>query len=49
MNGAIPPLPQYSFMAWSSIKAQGKFYLHLLFEELSYRSGAFIGLRWGIS
>jgi hypothetical protein len=28
MRGAIPPLPQYAFMAWCSIKkAQGQLYL----------------------
>jgi hypothetical protein len=25
--GSLPPLPQYVFMAWCSIKAQGQFYL----------------------
>jgi hypothetical protein len=24
MNGAIPLLPQYAFMAWCSVKAQGQ-------------------------
>jgi len=24
MGGAIPPLPQYAFMAWRSVKAQGQ-------------------------
>jgi hypothetical protein len=27
MSGAVPPLPQYAFMAWSSVKAQGQLYL----------------------
>jgi hypothetical protein len=27
MSGAIPPLPQYAFMAWYSVKAQG-LYIH---------------------
>jgi hypothetical protein len=27
MSGAIPPLPQYAFMAWSLVKAQGQLYL----------------------
>jgi hypothetical protein len=27
MRGAIPPFPQYAFMAWCSVKAQGKLYL----------------------
>jgi len=28
MNGAILPLPQYAFMAWCSVKAQGQLYLY---------------------
>jgi len=34
MSGAIPPLPQYAFMAWRSVtkkKAQGQLYLYLTF------------------
>jgi hypothetical protein len=27
MRGAVPPLPQYAFVAWCSIKAQGQLYL----------------------
>jgi hypothetical protein len=30
MSGAIPRLPQYVFMAWCSVKAQGQLYLLLL-------------------
>jgi len=29
MGGAISPLPQYSFIAWRSDKAQGQLYLTL--------------------
>jgi hypothetical protein len=29
MSGAIPPLLQYVFMAWCSVKAQGQLYLYL--------------------
>jgi len=29
MSGAIPSLPQYVFMAWCSVKAQGQLYLTL--------------------
>jgi hypothetical protein len=30
MRGAIPPLPQYVFMAWCSVKeAQGQLYFYL--------------------
>jgi hypothetical protein len=28
MSGAIPPLPQYAFMVWCSVKAQGQLYLY---------------------
>jgi len=27
MSGAINPRPQYAFMAWCLVKAQGEFYL----------------------
>jgi hypothetical protein len=30
MRGAMTPLPQYAFMAWCSVKAQGQLYLYLL-------------------
>jgi hypothetical protein len=32
MHGAIPPLPQYDFLAWCSVKkkAHRQIYLHLL-------------------
>jgi hypothetical protein len=29
MSGAIPPLPQYAFMAWCLVKAQGQLELYL--------------------
>jgi hypothetical protein len=29
MSGAIHPLPQYTFMAWCLVKAQGQLYLYL--------------------
>jgi hypothetical protein len=29
MSGAIHPLPQYAFMAWCLVKAQGQLYLYL--------------------
>jgi hypothetical protein len=36
MRGAIPSLPQYAFMAWCSVKAQGQLFLCLLpFNEES--------------
>jgi hypothetical protein len=30
MSGAIPALPQYPFMAWCTVKAQGHLYLYLI-------------------
>jgi hypothetical protein len=32
MSGAIPPLPQYAFMAWCLVKAQGQTYLFYLYN-----------------
>jgi len=29
MSGAIHPFPQYAFMAWCLVKAQGQLYLYL--------------------
>jgi hypothetical protein len=29
MSGAIPPIHQYAFMAWCSVKAQGQIYLYI--------------------
>jgi len=29
MSGAIPPLPQYAFVTWCSVKAQGQLHFHL--------------------
>jgi hypothetical protein len=41
MSGAIPPLPQYAFMAWYSVKAQGQLYLYLTCETTElYRTGS---------
>jgi len=33
-RGAIPPLLQYAFMGWCSVKAWRQLYLHLLKEDL---------------
>jgi hypothetical protein len=30
MSGAIPPLTQYSFIAWCSVTLQGQLYLYYL-------------------
>jgi hypothetical protein len=34
-HGDIPVLPQYAFMAWRSVKAQGQFYLYLYLTKLN--------------
>jgi hypothetical protein len=34
MNGSIPPLPQYAFMAWCSVKAQEQLYLLQSYNSL---------------
>jgi hypothetical protein len=37
MSGAISPLPQYAFMAWCSVKAQGQLYLlPYLYRQLPF-------------
>jgi hypothetical protein len=33
MSGAIPPLPQYAFMVWCLVKAQGQLYLYLFLRQ----------------
>jgi hypothetical protein len=36
MSGAIPPFPQYAFMAWCSVKkAQGKLYLFIWEDRIN--------------
>jgi hypothetical protein len=35
MSGAVPPLPQYAFMAWCSVKAQGQLYIYLTLPYLT--------------
>jgi hypothetical protein len=30
MSGAIPPLPQYAFMTWCPVTAQGQLYLLII-------------------
>jgi hypothetical protein len=39
MSGAIPPLPQYAFMAWLSVKAQGQIYLYIYRDAIWERDG----------
>jgi hypothetical protein len=33
MSGAIPPFPQYAFMAWCSVKSLGQLYFYLYFTN----------------
>jgi hypothetical protein len=42
MNGAIPPLPQYSFMAWCSVKAQGQLLCSFHLPHLVHATARFI-------
>jgi hypothetical protein len=35
MNGVIPPHPQYAFMAWCSVEAQGQLYLFTFYLQVS--------------
>jgi hypothetical protein len=38
MSGAIPPLPQYAFMAWCSVKAQAeKETAHEKIQKIQYK------------
>jgi len=34
MSGAMPPLPQYAFMAWCSVKAQGQIGLNFTLRKI---------------
>jgi hypothetical protein len=34
MSGAIHPLPQYAFIAWCSVKAQGQLYLYFYMGQV---------------
>jgi hypothetical protein len=48
MSVAIPPLPQYAFMAWCLVKAQGQLYFTLLVT--TWRATVFIFLteNWNV-
>jgi hypothetical protein len=41
MSRAIPPLPQYAFMAWYSVKAQGQLYSYLYLMRTSMKNKGF--------
>jgi hypothetical protein len=41
MRGAITPLPQYAFMAWCSVTAQGQLYIQKT-EKLTNKVMIFI-------
>jgi hypothetical protein len=36
MSGAIHSLPQYAFMAWCLVKAQGQLYLYIYLKVIRY-------------
>jgi len=36
MSGTVPPLPQYAFMVWRSVKAQGQIYLYYYYYYYYY-------------
>jgi len=44
MRGAIPPLLQYAFMVWYSVKVQGQLYSYLLFVTSAPDGGG-----WSVS
>jgi len=44
MCGAIPPLLQYAFIVWCSVKAQGQLYVYLLSYSLSLLFSSFLHL-----
>jgi hypothetical protein len=47
MRGAIPPLPQYAFMAWCSVKkSQGHVYLYLYLYLCGHSIGIVKVLIW---
>jgi hypothetical protein len=47
MSGAVPPLPQYAFMAWCPVKAQGQLYIYLFaFERGNVPSGSIKGRKY---
>jgi hypothetical protein len=37
MRGDNPPLPQYAYVVWCSVKAQGHLYLYLYLHGQKYR------------
>jgi hypothetical protein len=45
MSVAIHPLPQYAFMAWCLVKAQGQLYLFLPFMRFVFVFRALEGLQ----
>jgi hypothetical protein len=38
MRRAIPPLPQYAFMAWCPVEAQGQLYLYIISFNINFSS-----------
>jgi hypothetical protein len=49
MHGALPPLCQYAFLPWCSVKAQGQLYFTLLYPSYWSRdSSVSIALGYGL-
>jgi hypothetical protein len=44
MHGAIPPLPQYVFTAWCSVKTQAQLYLILIIPPCMPKSSKWRGV-----
>jgi hypothetical protein len=49
MSGAIPPIPQYEFMAWCSVKKSTGTTLHLPFTFMSFILNWSVDLRYEMS
>jgi len=42
MCGAVPPLPQYAFIIWCSVEAQGQLNPYLLLNTVLGMEGKFV-------
>jgi len=47
MCGTAPPLPQYNFMVWCSVKVQGQLYLGL--SSVTISQGSLAKFLWNFS
>jgi len=46
MSGTIPSFPQYAFMAWCSVKAQGQLYIYLYLSSIGTCLSAEVQNAW---